>query len=747
MTSYSDNVGSSNEKLRSVLSEALLNGFSSTLSDNKSKKLAEEIVNTILLELETFLIKSENTTIDQISGRIQTKLKDIGANGIKLSDESIQKIVDAVNDNKDKTSESGENNSTSDITSLKAFFDNDEQDKQVEEYSKDKKDIAYISNFLNDVLYDLTFFDDYLLKIQDIVSQINKPTVSLFNKTKAPSLNIVKIQKLIEKTIKDAYAPLLLSNKILAASNYALAGANVILAGANIALAASNIVLAGSQIVLAASNIVLAVANVILAGAKLILAASNIMLAVTNIGLMLTIITTTISLMLTVITAAASIIVSVLGAALSVVLAIAGLIVADLLAAATVTIAILTATASLAIAMVAQAALLAIPILTAAAAISIAILTAGSLIAISVLTVGAGLILAAGTIALAIAAIAAPIALLTALIILLIVLIVGITVFIVKKIMDWWEKSPIKKMIDNIKAGWNKIKNWWDNVDFFKSIEGAWNSLKNTISGWFKDFHPIDAITNAWNSLCSTISGWFKDFHPLESVGKIFDNIGKVFSDWWNKCDLKQWIDKVKNWWDNVKLPTIDSIIQGFTDWWNKSALKQWIDKAMDWWDKFSISNMIDAIWKGILGILYRAIAGIFSGLSHIWGLGDSMSALAKEYNEKADALKTDKVQQPQIGKSLDNIEQTQQQPKKELTLASQEMADEMQKEKEANDFKKTQDSTNMISMNNSLLMLNAKLDGLAEQTAAAAAGGASAGAMAGSMSGSNINPTLEGNR
>ena len=42
----------------------------------------------------------------------------------------------------------------------------------------------------------------------------------------------------------------------------------------------------------------------------------------------------------------------------------------------------------------------------------------------------------------------------------------------------------------------------------------------------------------------------------------------------WNKCDLKQWIDKVKNWWDNVKLPTIDSIIQGFTDWWNKSALK-----------------------------------------------------------------------------------------------------------------------------------------------------------------------------
>ena len=70
-----------------------------------------------------------------------------------------------------------------------------------------------------------------------------------------------------------------------------------------------------------------------------------------------------------------------------------------------------------------------------------------------------------------------------------------------------------------------------------------------------------------------------------------------------------------------------------------------------------------------------------------------------------------------------------------------------MQKEKEANDFKETQDSTNMISMNNSLLMLNAKLDGLAEQTAAAAAGGASAGAMAGSMSGSNINPTLEGNR
>ena len=167
----------------------------------------------------------------------------------------------------------------------------------------------------------------------------------------------------------------------------------------------------------------------------------------------------------------------------------------------------------------------------------------------------------------------------------------------------------------------------------------------------------------------------------------------------------------------------------------------------MDWWDKFSFSNMIDAIWKGILGMLYRAIAGIFSGLSHIWGLGDSMSALAKEYNEKADALKTDKVQQPQIGKSLDNIEQTQQQPKKELTLASQEMADEIQKEKEANDFKKTQDSTNMISMNNSLLMLNAKLDGLAEQTAAAAAGGASAGAMAGSISGSNINPTLEGNR
>ena len=68
------------QRLRGVLQQALLDGFQSKLKDSKNAGFAEEVVNAILLELETWLVDLGSETIDQVAGRLETRLRELEKN-------------------------------------------------------------------------------------------------------------------------------------------------------------------------------------------------------------------------------------------------------------------------------------------------------------------------------------------------------------------------------------------------------------------------------------------------------------------------------------------------------------------------------------------------------------------------------------------------------------------------------------------------------------------------------------------
>lgn len=103
MTAYSDKIDASYAKLKKVLAEyaSTISGFKSSLprkSQVEARQLSEEIVHVLLDEILQFMMHMTSASIDQISGRIQAKLEDLGQKGIDLSDEAIQKIKEALAD-------------------------------------------------------------------------------------------------------------------------------------------------------------------------------------------------------------------------------------------------------------------------------------------------------------------------------------------------------------------------------------------------------------------------------------------------------------------------------------------------------------------------------------------------------------------------------------------------------------------------------------------------------------------------
>ena len=74
MTAYSDNPGSSTAKLRGIFASAIKR-HDSKLSDPKQRELATDIVDSILVALETYGLDMLDAAIDQISGRIEAKIR------------------------------------------------------------------------------------------------------------------------------------------------------------------------------------------------------------------------------------------------------------------------------------------------------------------------------------------------------------------------------------------------------------------------------------------------------------------------------------------------------------------------------------------------------------------------------------------------------------------------------------------------------------------------------------------------
>ena len=180
MPIYMDEVDSSVQKVRAVLSErGMLEGFTSSIKDEKTAQVSEEIINFISLQLEQYLTDNASETIDQVSGRIQAKLDDLNETGVSVSDEAIEKIKQFLPDNKtDKSSNDISENIIQilngigfKIAKFKKFIS--KTDKKINNKKKKRKnknglpDKELFIKFIDEVLPDVVFFDNQLEKLQE----------------------------------------------------------------------------------------------------------------------------------------------------------------------------------------------------------------------------------------------------------------------------------------------------------------------------------------------------------------------------------------------------------------------------------------------------------------------------------------------------------------------------------------------------------------------------------------------------
>ena len=91
MDIYEDAVKASMRKLNEVLSGWKSVKFKSGLAKPDAAK-ADEIVKTILAEIYKYLVEIHNVTIDQVSGRLETKFAELGLESLALSDEQAEQI-------------------------------------------------------------------------------------------------------------------------------------------------------------------------------------------------------------------------------------------------------------------------------------------------------------------------------------------------------------------------------------------------------------------------------------------------------------------------------------------------------------------------------------------------------------------------------------------------------------------------------------------------------------------------------
>lgn len=614
MTAYSDNPGSSTAKLRSIFASAIKR-HDSKLSDPKQRELATDIVDSILVALETYGLDMLDAAIDQISGRIEAKIRQLKSEGVKISDDSvndtIERLSNAVaNDNGSKPVKSESSDDIGslltklldqfksfNIKSLQSFFNtsSDESNKQQQTSATEIKtdnendvisDKDKFANFLSDVFTDMVFFDDYLEKIHTIMTDSLKPLETI--------------------------------NTELTASNLALAAANLELAASTISLASSNFALASSNIALAGSNIVLSASNFVLAASKIILAASNIVLA-------LTVITSMGTLMLTIITATVAIITSVIGlivtvftAALSVVAAIVGLMLSVLSVAISIifgvsliAISVLTSAAMLAISMLVSAGMIAIPLALIALSVS--------LLAIAGLALAAAVIIGMGMIAIAI---------LTS-----VGIMVGVGVFAVGVMLAatiatgaLMISAAIGTFAVATALGLGLITLAILSIPliFLGLIIGL------ALIAWFFFIKPVvDKIISIYNTYIKPI------------IDKISDFISKI----WNE-QIKPAIDKIMGFleplWNEWIKPAIDGIMSFIGQLWNK-----WIKPAID-----GIMSFIKPIWENVIEPLIKGIK---------WAWNNLIKPVVDYFYEKYELVAgaVNKVKGVITGVNPDNLAQT----------------------------------------------------------------------------------------
>lgn len=460
MKSFPDNVDSSMQKLRTILASGLKQ-FKSSLSKSENAKLSEEIINTITSDIKEYLVNIHNVTIDQISGRFESKFQNAK---FAISDDSlaqIKEILQQINspvqetkttekttvvetttvaekESKENGETSKENTKTNDIMNwlsslgllekldeLKTFFqenivqEEQEQEETTEDEDKSKEEKeqeSFLSKlfglkkvpkwfnkkFLEKLLFDVKYVNKFLNRINKRFRRVIRPILSL-------DRQLLALNKALLISAKLLYV----SKKTLALSNITLAISNILLASANVIYATALILLAVSNIILAASNIVLAIAKFILSVVKLSFALLVLTVLTT---FLLFVISITITLIITILSFVMLIVTTLLSLTVSLILSLSMFILTTLITAISISTTLLTVATifivailgmMLAIVAISLAIFLAIAVVTIVAAGLLAVVLITAALVASLVIIVATVMLLSATAILAIAMVAA----------------------------------------------------------------------------------------------------------------------------------------------------------------------------------------------------------------------------------------------------------------------------------------------------------------------------------------------------
>ena len=218
-------------------------------------------------------------------------------------------------------------------------------------------------------------------------------------------------------------------------------------------------------------------------------------------------------------------------------------------------------------------------------------------------------------------------------------------------VTDWFVKLG-----DNIKAGYESVRDWWN--DPTNGISSFFREMWDTVTGWFKpgangEDVPIvaffkniyDWITGAWNSVATTLEGWWKGGD--NEVAKFFTTMWETISGWftlgenggdipivaffmniytWIKEAWESVVDNLRRWWDGGD----NEVARFFIGMWDK--IKAWFTPGEGGGDVpivaffKNIYTWIKGAWESVAGDLKRWWDGGDNDVAHFFiGMWDKI--------------------------------------------------------------------------------------------------------------------------
>lgn len=325
MIQYADNIDSSLARLKTILGA----GLQSIKKDIQSAKVKDkqsfnEISNFIVDQIYKYIADIESATIDQISGRLESKLNNFSLTLSNSAIEQIKQLLTNIQVKSEKTTNVDNiiEKENKVVNTKVTEQPEDKQQNQQQYQDKTTEIIQMLTSLSLDTMIDdfcefiKTEYIDWQAeqqsnkaknknkknkknkkksKIYDFIQNLfssKKPPDWLYGKNidaivSSLSKNFTALEKIFVVNLKKIAQPIIKIDKQISKLNIKLGftyikliSANVFLSATILFLAVTNIILAISNIVLAAAIIFLAISIFILAIAVLILAAANIVLAI-----------------------------------------------------------------------------------------------------------------------------------------------------------------------------------------------------------------------------------------------------------------------------------------------------------------------------------------------------------------------------------------------------------------------------------------------------------------------------------